>query len=329
MLKTVLRQFAAARGVNNNKMQIYLPIAEMAVPVEQIFSVSALVGFLSGMLGIGGGFLTTPFLIFIGIPPSIAVGTQATQLVASSTSGVFGYLKRGHVDVRMGALMLGGGFFGSLLGAWIFSILQSLGKIDFVISVMYIILLGSVGMMMVSDVVRSYFFKDVSLRREFNHFRPNPFIASLPFKVRFRRSSLYISAIMPISVGFVGGLLASVLGIGGGFILVPAMLYLIGMPGFLVAGTSLFQMIFTTAFAAIIHAVLNNTVDIVLAVILMIGGVIGAQIGVGFTRFVSGLSARILFAAIVLAVCAKMCFDFFIQPEELFSTMFYIGGGPL
>lgn len=310
-------------------MQIYLPIAEMAVPVEQIFSVSALVGFLSGMLGIGGGFLTTPFLIFIGIPPSVAVGTQSTQLVASSASGMLGYLKRGHVDIRMGALMLTGGFLGSLFGGWIFGVLQNLGKIDFVISVLYIVLLGSVGFMMVAEIIRSFFFKDNSLRRAFNHFKPNPFIAALPFKVRFRRSSLYISGIMPVSVGFVGGLLASILGIGGGFILVPAMIYLIGMPGFLVAGTSLYQMMFTTAFATVIHAVMNNTVDIVLAIILMIGGVIGAQIGVTFARFVSGISARILFAAIVIAVFVKFCADFFMQPQELFSTLFYVNGGAL
>jgi uncharacterized membrane protein YfcA len=307
-------------------MQIYLPIAEMTVPVEQIFSVSALVGFLSGMLGLGGGFLTTPFLIFIGIPPSIAVGTQAAQLVASSTSGVFGYLKRGQVDVRMGALMLVGGFLGSLQGAQLFGFLQSLGKIDFAISILYILLLGSVGIMMAIDVLHSTFFKDHSIKKQFNALRPHPLLMALPFKVRFRTSSLYVSAILPISVGFLGGVFASLLGIGGGFILIPAMIYLIRMPGHLVAGTSLFQMIFTTAFATIIHAVMNNTVDIVLAVILMIGGVLGAQIGVSSARYVKGMAARVLLAVIVLTVCTKLSFDMIIEPEELFSTMFVAEG---
>lgn len=302
-------------------MQIYLPIAEMAVPVEQIFLVSSVVGFLSGMLGVGGGFLTTPFLIFIGIPPSIAVGTQALQLVASSVSGVSGHLKKHNVDMKMGTMMLLGGFLGSLGGAIIFKMLERMGQVDFTISILYIVLLGSIGLMMVFEIVQSFLFKKSPIRREFNAFRVHPVIAALPFKMRFPRSKLYISGLLPFGIGAIGGILASILGIGGGFILVPAMIYMLNMPMVLVAGTSLFQMMFTTGFAAILHAVLNQTVDIMLGILLIVGGVLGAQLGVGFTRFIKGVSARILLAAIVLAVCAKLCFDVFIEPTELFSTI--------
>ncbi len=302
-------------------MHIYLPIAEMAVSADLIFSVSAVVGLLSGMLGIGGGFLTTPFLIFIGIPPSIAVATQASQLVASSTAGVFAHLKRHNVDMRMGTVMLIGGLFGAFGGAFIFKILEVMGQIDFVISALYILLLGGIGLMMLVEVVQSIFFSKSPIRKEFNAFRVHPIIDRLPFKMRFPRSKLYLSALMPLGIGALGGVLASILGIGGGFILVPAMIYLLNMPMVLVAGTSLFQMIFTTSFTTIIHAVMNNTVDIVLAVILIVGGVIGAQFGVLLTRFVHGLQARVILVVIVLSVCVKLCFDVFVEPSELFSTL--------
>lgn len=302
-------------------MQIYLPIAEMAVPVEQIFLVSSVVGFLSGMLGIGGGFLTTPFLIFVGIPPSIAVGTQTTQLVASSVAGVFGHLKRQNVDMKMGFVMLIGGFWGSLGGAFIFKFLERIGQIDLTISMLYIVLLGSIGLMMLFDIMKGWLFPKSSIRSEFNNFKVGSFVSALPFKMRFPRSKLYISGLLPLGIGFVGGVLASILGIGGGFLLVPAMIYILGMPMALVAGTSLFQMIFTTGFAAILHAVLNHSVDIVLGAILILGGVLGAQVGVGFTQFVKGTPARMFLTVIVLAVCAKLLFDVFIEPSELFSTI--------
>lgn len=302
-------------------MQIYLPIAEMAVPVEQIFLVSSVVGILSGMLGIGGGFLTTPFLIFIGIPPSIAVGTQTTQLVASSVAGVFGHLKRQNVDMKIGLVMLFGGFFGSLGGAFIFRFLENIGQIDLTISMLYIFLLGSIGLLMAFDVVKGMLFPQSRIRAEFNTFKVGSFAAALPFKMRFPRSKLYISGLLPLGIGFVGGVLASLLGIGGGFLLVPAMIYILRIPMALVAGTSLFQMIFTTSFAAILHAVLNQSVDVVLAGLLILGGVIGAQIGVGFAHFVKDTPARIFLMLIVLAVCLKLVFDVFIEPSELFSTI--------
>lgn len=305
-------------------MQVYLPIAEMAVSAETIFLVSAVVGFLSGIFGIGGGFLTTPFLIFYGIPPAIAVGTQATQLVASSFAGVLGYLQRGHVDVKMGLVMLVGGFLGSLIGIGLFQLLKIFGQIDFAISALYIILLGSIGMLMLIESFGALLVKKRTMRSEFNALRISPFLAGLPYKMRFPRSKLYISALVPGGIGFVGGLLASVLGIGGGFLLVPAMIYMMGMPGLLVVGTSLFQMIFTTGFATILHAATSHTVDIMLAIVLVIGGVIGAQIGLTVAPMVKGVFARIVFALIVLGVCVQMIGHLFIQPAELFSTVLWM-----
>lgn len=302
-------------------MHIYLPIAEMAISVETIFFISIGVGFLSSLFGIGGGFLTTPFLIFIGIPPGVAVGTQTAQMVASSTAGVFGHWSKGNVDLKIGLVMLSGGFFGTFLGVSIFKILQSLGQVDLVISILYIILLGGIGSLMLTEGLKSLFFKQKSVRAQFNTFKLSPFLANLPFKMRFPRSNMYVSVLVPAGLGFFGGLLAAILGIGGGFLLVPAMIYMLGMPTLLVAGTSLFQMIFTTSFALIMHAIANQTVDIVLAVILILGSVIGAQFGVIFSGKIKPTAARIILACIVLAVCFRLVGQLFIMPNELYSTM--------
>ena len=302
-------------------MQVHLPIAEMSISSEIIFLVSAFVGFLSGIFGIGGGFLTTPFLIFSGIPPGIAVGTQASQLVASSVSGAIGHWKRNNVDIKMGLVMLIGGIIGSFVGIMIFKLLQYLGQVDFAISLIYVVLLSSIGIMMLTESVFTKFFKKKNVRREFNTLKVSPFIAALPYKMRFPRSKLFISALVPGGIGFIGGILASVLGIGGGFLLVPAMIYVLGMPTLLVAGTSLFQIIFTTAAATIMHAVFNGTVDVVLALILITGGVIGAQIGISVARYVKPSQARMVMAVMVLIVALKLSFDLFIEPAELFSTM--------
>ncbi len=302
-------------------MQVYLPIAEMAISAEAIFLVSAVVGFLSGIFGIGGGFLTTPFLIFTGIPPAIAVGTQATQLVASSTAGVLGHLGKGHVDLKIGVVMLIGGVIGTFIGILIFKFLQSIGQIDFAISILYIFLLGMIGTLMLYESIGSIFFKRKSMSSEFNTKQVSPWIDRLPYKMRFPRSNLYMSVFVPGSIGFVGGILASVLGIGGGFLLVPAMIYILGMPAILVAGTSLFQMIFTTGFAVLMHAMANHTVDVILAAILIVGGVVGAQIGVSFAGFIKGIVARFILAFIVLGVCFVLMGQLFIEPSELFSTV--------
>lgn len=298
-----------------------MPIAEMAVEAESIFLLSAFVGVLSGIFGVGGGFLTTPFLIFVGIQPAIAVGTQACQIVASSVAGSLAHLRRGNVDLKIGMVMTGGGFFGSIIGIFIFRLLEFLGQIDLAISLLYIIVLGSIGLLMIVESSTSFFNKKNDIRKEFNSTGVSPFIMSLPYKMRFPRSRLFISALVPGGIGFVSGLLASILGIGGGFLLVPAMIYILGMPPLLVAGTALFQVIFTTACATIMHALMNQNVDVVLGLILIGGGVIGAQIGVVFARFVRGRYARIVLALLILAICTRLGIEMFVRPADLFSTV--------
>lgn len=301
-------------------MQIYLPIAEMSVPADMIFLLGCIVGFLSGVFGVGGGFLTTPFLIFLGIPPAVAVGTQANQLVASGMSGTIGHFKRGNVDIKIGAVMLCGGIFGSFIGILIFRLLQYLGQIDFAVSLLYMVLLGAIGFLMLSESILSGF-KKKTVKNQFNAQKISPFISRLPYKMRFPRSKLYISALVPAGIGFVGGILASILGIGGGFLLVPAMIYILGMPTILAAGTSLFQIIFTTAAATLMHAGFNNTVDIVLGLILIVGGVIGSQFGIAFARFIKPSHARTILAVLVLAVSTRLAFKLFWEPLELYSTV--------
>ncbi|MDH5722357.1 MAG: sulfite exporter TauE/SafE family protein [Alphaproteobacteria bacterium] len=303
-------------------MLIYLPIAEMAVAVEEIFLLGFFVGFVSGVFGVGGGFLTTPLLIFMGIPPTVAVGTQASQLVASGTSGVIGYWKKGYVDFFVGTVMLCGGVVGTVFGIIIFELMQYLGQIDLVISLLYIILMGSVGGMMLFESVFSLSKgKRKSVKHEFNRFNSPSLISRLPYKMRFPRSKLYISAFVPAGIGFVSGFLVSTMGVGGGFLLVPAMIYILGMPAYLVAGTSLFQIIFTSAFSTIMHAVTNNSVDILLALFLIIGGVIGARFGVMASKKVKGARARVILALIVLAVCTKMAVHLFLTPDNFFVTV--------
>jgi uncharacterized membrane protein YfcA len=302
-------------------MQIYLPIAEMAISAEVIFALSACVGMISGMFGVGGGFLTTPFLIFIGIPPAIAVGTQTCQIVANSTSGILGHWKKGHVDVKMGLIMLGGSTIGSFLGVSIFKILQYFGQINFAVSLLYVVLLSIIGVLMLMESLRSLLRKNVSMSMEFNKFRIPPFVARLPYKMSFPKSKLYTSALLPAFVGFIGGLLASILGVGAGFFLVPAMIYIIGMPALVVAGSSLFQIVFTTAMASVMHAVANESVDFILAAVLIAGGVIGAQIGVAFAGKIKPVHARILLSSLIIAVSIMLAGRLLIPPEDIFTTV--------
>lgn len=300
-------------------MQVYLPIAEMAVPAESILLLGTVVGFLSGVFGVGGGFLATPFLIFMGIPPAIAVGTQANQLVAASLSGLLGYMRRGDVDFKMGGIMLSGSVVGSIIGVFIFRMLQHFGQIDIVIPVLYVLLLGTMGIMMLTESVSTALLKkgkdDVTTRLH-NH----PFLLNLPYKMRFPRSRLYISALIPCTIGMVGGLLVSILGIGGGFLLVPAMIYILGMPTLLVAGTSLFQILVTTIIATVMHAMANHTVDLVLAFLLIVGGVVGAQIGARTAKRVRGVYARIFLAVLLLLVAMQLAGVLLIRPDEIYST---------
>ncbi len=301
-------------------MQIYLPIAEMSVAVETIFLLGAFVGFVSGVFGVGGGFLTTPLLIFLGIPPAIAVGTQGSQLVASGVSGVMGYWRRNHVDFMVGTVMLIGGILGSVIGVGFFQFIRYLGQIDFIISLLYILLLGSIGIMMLFEGVLSSF-KKKTMRSEFNRLKSPSLISKLPYKMRFPRSKLYISVFVPGGIGMVSGFLVSTMGVGGGFLLVPAMIYILGMPALLVAGTSLFQIVFTSAFATMMHATISQSVDIMLAVILIVGGVIGAQFGVLASKKVTGARARIILALLVLGVCVQMAVQLFFIPGEIFIMM--------
>lgn len=304
-------------------MQIYLPIAEMSVNIFVILGMGGLVGMLSGMFGVGGGFLMTPLLIFIGIPPPVAVATEANQIVASSVSGVLAHWRRGNVDIRMGMMLLAGGLVGSAFGVWLFTLLRALGQIDLVIRLSFVVFLGAIGVLMLAESVRAI------LRRRGRRGVPkrhhHTWLHGLPFKMRFRRSRLYISALLPIGVGFLVGVLAAIMGVGGGFIMVPAMIYILGMPTSVVVGTSLFQIIFVTANVTILQAATNHTVDVVLAVLLLIGGVIGAQVGARFGSRISGEQLRGLLGLLVLFVCGKLLYDLVATPGDPFSIATLLG----
>jgi len=298
-------------------MQVYLPIAEMSVNALLIFGMGTAVGFLSGMFGVGGGFMMTPLLIFTGVPPAVAVGTQANQLVAASVSGVLAHWRRNNVDVKIGLVMLIGGIAGSGIGVWLFGLLQALGQIDLVISLLYVLLLGFVGLSMLIESVGAMLRKRRPMRQTKRH--QHAWFHGLPFRMRFRRSGLFISALVPIAIGFVGGILVAIMGIGGGFLLVPAMIYLLGMPTALVAGTSLFQIIFTTAGTTLLQAVTNRTVDVMLAFLLLVGGAVGAQFGSRAGSRLRGETVRILLSMMVLTVAVGLAFNLIATPDDRYS----------
>ncbi len=299
-------------------MQIYLPIAEMSLDALLLLGLGGMVGFLSGMFGVGGGFLMTPLLIFIGVPPAVAVGTEANQVVAASVSGALAHWRRGNVDIRMGLVLMIGGFVGSTLGVWLFTFLRGIGQIDLVIAISYVVFLGIVGVLMVIESTRSWFRSrnPMAPRRKLHY---HNWMHGLPFKMRFRRSKLYISALVPLGVGVFVGILAAIMGVGGGFVMVPAMIYLLGMPTAVVVGTSLFQIVFVTANVTFLQAVNNQTVDIVLALLLVVGSVIGAQIGARVGSRLRGEEVRIALGLIVLAVCARVAWTLVVTPDDLFS----------
>jgi hypothetical protein len=300
-------------------MQIYLPIAEISVSILLILGMGGAVGFLSGMFGVGGGFLMTPLLIFSGIPPAVAVATEANQIVASSVSGALGQWRRGNVDIAMGTVLLAGGVVGSFFGVQLVKTLRQLGYVDLIISLSYVTFLGIIGILMLIESVRAM--RRVRAGGSSTTRRPgqHSWIHGLPFKLRFHRSKLYISAIPPLLLGIVVGVLAAVMGVGGGFIMVPAMIYLLRVPTNVVVGTSLFQIVFVTALVTILHAIENQTVDVVLAFLLMIGGVIGAQFGVRAGQRLKGEQMRAILGILVLAVCLRLGVDLFIKPSEIFS----------
>ncbi|HGG03958.1 MAG TPA: sulfite exporter TauE/SafE family protein [Aliiroseovarius sp.] len=301
-------------------MQIYLPIAEISVNAFLLLGLGGMVGLLSGMFGVGGGFLMTPLLIFIGIPPAVAVATEANQIVASSFSGVLAHFKRKTVDLKMGTVLLIGGLVGAFLGVQLFNYLKALGQVDLLIKLSYVSFLSIVGGLMFVESLRAILNtrKGAAPKR-----RKHTWVHNLPFKMKFRTSGLYISAIPPLVVGVFVGVLAAIMGVGGGFIMVPAMIYLLGMPTKVVVGTSLYQIIFVTAFTTLMHATTNYTVDMALAVLLLIGGVVGAQFGARIGVKLKAEQLRILLAIMVLGVCAKLGLELLIEPSELFS----IGAG--
>ena len=300
-------------------MGIYLPIAEMSVNIAVVLAMGAAVGFLSGMFGVGGGFLITPLLIFYNIPPAIAVATGANQVVASSTSGALAHFKKGTIDFKLGTVLLTGGVFGSSLGVWVFSLLRSAGQLDLFVSLLYVALLGTVGGMMLVESVRAMrraaSGEAPSLRRPGQH----NWVHRLPLKMRFRTSKLFVSVIPVLGLGAVIGFLASIMGVGGGFIMVPALIYLLKVPTNVVIGTSLYQIVFTGAYTTIVHATTNQTVDIVLAFLLMVGGVAGAQYGAKAGQRLRGEQLRALLALLVLAVAARLGFDLFVPPASVYS----------
>ena len=297
-------------------MQIYLPIAEVSVNVFLLFGLGGMVGILSGMFGVGGGFLITPLLFFLGIPPAVAVVTGANQIVASSVSGVLAHLKRRTVDLRMGTVLLAGGLIGAGLGVWVFNLLKEIGQVDLLVRLCYVVFLGVIGSLMFVESLNA-------LRRSSKGGKPkrrhHGWVHGLPFKMRFRTSGLYISSIPPLLVGLSVGVLSAIMGVGGGFIMVPAMIYILGMPTKVVVGTSLFQIIFVTAFTTMLHAVTNYTVDILLALVLLIGGVIGAQIGTAVGTRMNAEQLRIALASLVLLVCGKLALDLFLTPGDLYQ----------
>jgi uncharacterized protein len=301
-------------------MQIYLPIAEMTVNIFLILGLGGAVGLLSGLFGVGGGFLMTPLLIFIGVPPAVAVGTQSAQTVASSVSGVLAHMRRGNVDMMMGAVLTGGGFAGSAFGVWLFNELKYAGHIDLTISLGYVIFLGVVGgFMMVESLPGVLKRRPVTLALAARGPGRHMWMHGLPFKMRFRRSKLYVSAIVPLFIGALVGLLVAMMGVGGGFLMVPAMIYLLGMPTQVVIGTSLFQITFVTAATALLQATVNQSVDLVLALLLLVTGVIGAQIGARLSAKIKGEHLRVMLAVIVLGVAIRLALDLVIPPSEIFS----------
>jgi uncharacterized membrane protein YfcA len=297
-------------------MQIYLPISEVAVNAFLLLGLGGMVGILSGMFGVGGGFLLTPLLFFIGIPPPVAVATGANQIVASSVSGLLAHLKRKTVDLRMGTVLLIGGLVGAYIGVLLFNMLKQLGQVDLLVQLCYVVFLGIIGSLMFVESLRAL---SKSRRGARPPRKKHTWIHALPFKMRFRASGLYISVIPPLLVGLCVGVLAAIMGVGGGFIMVPAMIYLLGMPTKVVVGTSLFQIIFVAAFTTMLHATTNYTVDVMLALLLIVGGVIGAQIGTSIGTRLKAEQLRVGLAGLVVAVCLKLALDLLIIPSEAYS----------
>ena len=304
-------------------MNIYFPIAELSANVFVILGIGGGIGVLSGIFGVGGGFLMTPLLMFVGVPPGVAVATGANQIVAASISGVLAHWRRGNVDVKMGVVLLIGGLVGSTLGVSLFSLLKQIGQVDFVVQICYVVFLGIIGGLMLIEAVQSMISTGVTKPKKK---RERNWTHALPFKMHFRRSRLYISVLMPLGVGIFVGILSAIMGVGGGFVMVPAMIYLLRMPTVVVVGTSLFQIIFVTANVTFLQSVQNQTVDIVLALVLIFSGVIGAQFGARLGAVLKGEQLRGLLALMVLAVSLKIMFDLAATPTDIYSSIGVLQG---
>jgi uncharacterized membrane protein YfcA len=300
-------------------MDVYLPIANLSVNGLVIVLLGAVTGVLSGLFGVGGGFLTTPLLIFYGVPPTVAAASAASQVTGASVSGVLAHGKRGGVDYRMGGVMVAGGAIGTGIGALLFRLFESIGQIDTVISILYVFLLGGIGALMARETIFAWLQKRRGIVTRAARRRHHPLIASLPFRWRFYRSGLYISPLAPLLLGTLVGILTMLMGVGGGFILVPAMLYVLGMSAGVVVGTSLFQILFVTMVATMMHALTTKAVDIVLAALLLLGSVSGAQFGAKIGQVAKPEYLRMALAAIVLAVALVMAFGLGVRPGEIYT----------
>ncbi|PKU22873.1 sulfite exporter TauE/SafE family protein [Telmatospirillum siberiense] len=297
-------------------MSIYLPIAGLSLNILLLLLLGGGVGFLSGLFGVGGGFLLTPLLIFLGVPSPVAVATGANQVVGASVSGVIAHWRRKNVDIKMGLVLVAGGLIGAAIGVWLFARLRVLGQVELVINLCYVLFLGFVGCSMLIESIRAVLLSQTIHRA---HKRHRHVWANLPFKMRFARSGLYISALLPLGVGAIGGILAAIMGVGGGFIMVPLMIYLLEMPTSVVIGTSLFQIIFVTANVTFLQAIHTQTVDVILMLTLLIGGVVGAQLGARFGARMRAEHLRILLALLVLAVCGRLLVELTGEPTDLYT----------
>jgi uncharacterized membrane protein YfcA len=300
-------------------VEIYLPIADLPVNIFLVLAMGLAVGFISGMFGIGGGFLMTPLLIFIGVSPAVAVATVSSHIAASSMSGAVSYWRRRALDLALALMLLAGGIIGTVAGVWLFTLLRSVGQLDITIGVSYVLLLGSVGGMMVIEgvraILRAHQGKPVQLRHPGSH----TWVHGLPLKIRFKESRIYISAIPVVAIGLTMGFVGAIMGIGGGFLLVPMLIYLLRVPTNVVIGTSMVLTLITMASATILHAATNHLVDAVLALILMVGGVIGAQFGARAGQKMRSERLRLLLGVLVLAVGLRFAFDLILKPEDVFS----------
>ncbi|WP_313437712.1 sulfite exporter TauE/SafE family protein [Novosphingobium sp.] len=301
-------------------MDVYLPIANLSVNGIIIVGLGAITGLLSGMFGVGGGFLTTPLMIFYGIPPTVAAASAASQVTGASVSGVFAHTRRGGVDYHMGGVMVVGGIIGTGIGAGLFSLLQRLGQIDTVINILYVLMLGGIGGLMAKESIQTIRAERSGVPIAARKRRHHPMVASLPLRWRFYRSGLYISPLAPLLLGIGTGILTMLMGVGGGFILVPAMLYILGMSANVVVGTSLFQILFVTMATTMMHSITTHAVDIVLASLLLLGSVTGAQLGAQFAQKASPVKLRLVLAIIVLLVAGRMAIGLGYRPDEIYTV---------